>query len=373
LTAAILSCSLAFRGNFLGSKGFLSDMVQSINYVPLFMNILVVWEIASIVWEMASLKINRRKLAKGLGYGFFSLVALLVLLVLLAWVGGAINWNREPPYELSQHWGEQGTGPGQFNGPTGIAVTADEVFVADARNGRIQVLDKQGKFRRAFGDKKLGRPMNLAIVSGKLYVPDYFKDVIHAFALSGDYLRAIEAEDGLNSPGGLAVRADGTLLIADSYGQRILHLTPDGEVLANWGGAGSGAGEFSYPTDVAIAPDGGFYVADGYNDRVQQFGVDGKFIRKWGGPFGMNIFGPFKGWFTTATSIAIGPDGAVFVADFYNDRIQKFTAEGVFLTAFGTAVQGPGHSAMGLALDDDGTVWSVNFAGNRVEKWLPGN
>lgn len=308
------------------------------------------------------------KFAKWLGY---SAVAILVLLAVLAWAGGAINWNQEPPYELTQHWGEKGSGPGQFNDPTGIVVTADEVFVADASNSRIQVLDKQGNFLRAFGTERLGRPMNLAIADGKLYVPDYFEDVIYVFTLGGEFLRAIEADDGLNSPGGVAVRPDGSLLVADTYAQRIVHLAPDGKVLASWGGTGIDAGEFSYPTDVAIAPDGGFYVADGYNDRIQQFGSDGQFIRKWGGPFGMNIYGPFKGWFTTASSIAVGSDGAVYVADFYNDRIQKFTADGVFLTAFGTPAQGAGHSAMGVALDAAGRVWTANFAGNRVEMWRP--
>jgi DNA-binding beta-propeller fold protein YncE len=240
-----------------------------------------------------------------------------------------------------------------------------------ARNSRIQVQDKKGNFLRALGTEMLGRPMNLAIADGKLYVPDYFKDVVHVFALAGEYLRAIAAEDGLNSPGGVAVRPDGSLLVADTYGQRVVHLAPDGKVLASWSGTGIDSGEFSYPTDVAIAPDGGFYVADGYNDRVQQFGPDGEFIRKWGGPFAMNIFGPFKGWFTTVTSAAVGPDGAVYAADFYNDRIQKFTGKGSFLTAFGTPAKGPGQSEIAVDVDADGTVWTVNFAGNRVEMWRP--
>ncbi|MFE8069996.1 NHL repeat-containing protein [Marinobacteraceae bacterium S3BR75-40.1] len=308
------------------------------------------------------------KFGKWVGY---SAVAIPLVLAVLVWTGGAVNWNQEPPYELTQEWGEKGSGPAQFNAPTGIAVTADEVFVADARNSRIQVLDKRGRFLRAFGTDTLGRPMNLAIAGGKLYVPDYFKDVIHIFMLDGEYERAIEAEDAFNSPGGVAMRADGTLLVADTYGQRIVHLTHDGKVLESWRGTGIGAGKFSYPTDVAVARDGGFYVADGYNDRIQQFGPDGQFVRKWGGPFGLNIFGPFKGWFTTVTSVSVGPRGNIYVADFYNNRIQKFSAEGAFLTAFGTPTQRPGHSQIAVVVDNEGTVWTTNFSAQRVEQWRP--
>lgn len=309
------------------------------------------------------------KFGKWLGY---SVIALVAVLGILAWIGGAINWNQEPPYELVQSWGTKGDAPGQFNDPTGIAVTAGEVFVSDARNSRIQVFDKQGRFQRAFGQDRLGRPMNLAIANGKLYVPDYFKDAVFVFSLQGKHLRTIKAADGFDSPGGVAVRPDGTLLVADTYAKRVVHLNRRDKVLKNWAGTGVSAGSFSYPTDVANAPDGGFYVADGYNDRIQQFGPDGAFVRKWGGPFGMNIFGPFKGWFTTVNSVAVGPRGKVFAADFYNDRIQKFDAEGDYLTAFAPDnVGGPGHTETAVAVDADGTVFSANFKGNRVEKWRP--
>lgn len=310
------------------------------------------------------------KAAKYTGY---SLLILFALMAALAWAGGAVNWNQQPPYQLVQSWGTKGSGEGQFNDPTGIAVTADEVFVSDARNSRIQVFDKQGQFKRTFGQDRLGRPMNLAIAGGKLYVPDYFKDVVHVFTLAGKYQAAIKSEDGLNSPGGVAVRPDGTLLVADTYAMRVINIAPDGTLLQQWGTLGKGgiaAGQFSYPTDVTNAPDGGFYVADGYNDRIQQFAADGEFVRKWGGPFGLNIYGPFKGWFTTVSSVAVGPQGAVFAADFYNDRIQKFSAAGHYMTAFEPRINdGPGHTEIAVAVDSDGTVFSVNFKGNRIEKW----
>lgn len=284
---------------------------------------------------------------------------------------GAINWDQEPPYSQVNAWGEKGRNPGQFDDPTGIAVTDSEVFVSDARNSRIQVFDKEGRFKRAFGQNRLGRPMNLAISDETLYVPDYFKDVIHVFSLDGQYQQAIKTMNSFNSPGGVAVFSDGSLLVADTYGQRLVRVSPEGEVLRSWSEKGFWSGEFNYPTGVALNAEDGFYVADGYNDRVQQFGANGEYIRKWGGPFGFNIFGPFKGWFSTVTSIAIGPENNVFVADFYNNRIQKFTAEGDYLTSFGTPSKGSGQTEIAVAVDADGTVWSVNFEANQVEKWRP--
>lgn len=330
--------------------------------MPLRMNTSPAWACASIS-EMAMK--NRLLLTT---------LAVILLGAGTLYLGGAIQWSREAPYALQQSWGGLGSEPGQFNEPTGIAVSESEVFVSDARNARIQVFDKQGRFLHSFNEG-LQRPMNLDIHCDELFVADFFADAILVYGLDGRLRQTIRAQDGLKNPGGAAVRSDGSLLVADTYRHRIVHLNREGKVLRIWGNTdqiGSSNSEFSYPTDVAVTPNGGFYVADGYNDRVQQFDAKGQFVRKWGGPFGMNIFGPFKGWLATATSIAVAPDGKhVFVADFYNDRIQKFCDQGFYFTSFGSISDSSTHTAIAIDVDQDGNAWVANYADHRVEKWAP--
>lgn len=314
-----------------------------------------------------------------------SLVVLIVGIVILLAAGwlAFVPSAQEPGYEFVKAWGGKGDGPGKFNDPTGIAVADGEVFVADSRNGRIQVFDLDGNFQRQFGHPgdapgELGRPMNLTVHRGELYVPEYFNDRIQVFGLDGVSRRIVDARGaervGLNAPGGVAVADNGDLFVPDFYNHRVLRLTADGGFVRQWGTTGepgSGAGQFIYPTDAALGPDGTLYVADGYADRIQAFGADDKLLTKWGGPFAMNIFGPFHGWFAVTTSVVVGPNGNVFVADFYNDRVQKFAPNGTFVTDFGETGKGPGQfrHAMAVGVAQDGSVFVADFLNDRIQKW----
>ena len=77
----------------------------------------------------------------------------LILVGLLATVACAGSTTTpHPTYTLVVYFGEPVTGPGQFHEPMGIAVGADgELYVADTRNQRIQVLSSAGEFLRAWG------------------------------------------------------------------------------------------------------------------------------------------------------------------------------------------------------------------------------
>ena len=69
------------------------------------------------------------------------------------------------------------------------------------------------------------------------------------------------------------------------------------------------------------------------NDRIQKFTSSGEFITKWGSG------GSGDGEFSSPYGLSIGSAGYVYVADTDNDRIQKFTSSGEFITKWG--VDGP--------------------------------
>ena len=142
------------------------------------------------------------------------LLGSITFIVWFLWIPSA----QEPTYIFYEAWGEAGSNPGQFRDPTGIAVTADEVFVSDARNSRIQVFDHHGRFKhqitgRGLPAAELGRPMNLDIHRGELYAADYWNDCIQVYALDGTHRRNIGTNgsepEQFNSPGGVAVDVPG--------------------------------------------------------------------------------------------------------------------------------------------------------------------
>ncbi len=74
------------------------------------------------------------------------LVVIVVVAGLLA-AGAFVAWipsATEPGYRFELAWGETGSGPGELDGPIGIALLGNEVFVSDTGNHRIQVFDREG-------------------------------------------------------------------------------------------------------------------------------------------------------------------------------------------------------------------------------------
>jgi predicted membrane-bound mannosyltransferase/sugar lactone lactonase YvrE len=169
---------------------------------------------------------------------------------------------------------------------------------------------------------------------------------------------------------GIAVAADGTLYAADTTNHRIWHVTSQGAVLETWGEYGVEPGQFNEPWGVAVAPDGTVYVADTWNHRIQKFDAQGRYLTSWGtlaqvlvgDPAGYSLFFGPRG-------IAIGADGAVYVTDTGNKRVQVFDADGVFLREFGGSGTWAGQmdEPVGIALDESGVVYIADTWNRRIQ------
>jgi hypothetical protein len=70
--------------------------------------------------------------------------------------------------KIKRHWGQSGSGPGDFKEPRGIVVSSGgEVFVADSGNDRIQVFDANGLHLR---ECAISKPKVLAFANNLLWV-----------------------------------------------------------------------------------------------------------------------------------------------------------------------------------------------------------
>jgi hypothetical protein len=135
--------------------------------------------------------------------------------------------------------------------------------------------------------------------------------------------------------------------------------------LTQWGGAGSGNGTFNGATRVATDAAGNVYVSDYSNNLIQKFTASGAFLAQWGGP------GTGSGKFNGPYGVATDAAGNVYVADLNNNLIQKFTASGGFLAQWGGAGSGSGtfNSPNGVATDCRGSVYVADTGNNLIQKF----
>ncbi len=151
--------------------------------------------------------------------------------------------------------------------------------------------------------------------------------------------------------------------VSDEYQQRITVFDKDGNFLSRWGEPGSDEGQLKGPSGLAFDSNDDLYVVDSQNHRVQKFSKDGKFLGGWGQE------GGGEGEVNRPWGLCVDRDDNVYVADWKNGRVQKFTSDGKFLLQFGGAEAALGglKRPSGVAVDSDGDVYVTDWGSNLLQ------
>jgi len=240
---------------------------------------------------------------------------------------------------LEAVWGRRGRSPGRLNKPRAIAIDKDDLLYIVDFTPRIQVFTGDGKFVRGW--------QPLVSTNGR--------------------------------PSGLAFDNDGNLLVADTHYFRVLTYTPHGKLLADrtiGGTCGVGDGEFQFVTDAAQDSQGNYYVSQyGNFDRIQKFSPARKFLLSWGS------HGSEPAQFLRPQKLVVDRTGLVWVTDACNHRVQVFdTASGQakLVKTWGEPGTAPGQlrypydillDNAALAGQADGCVYLCEFGNHRVQKF----
>lgn len=177
-----------------------------------------------------------------------------------------------------------------------------------------------------------------------LYIGDgYYNSRIAVFSLSGEFIRDWGAKgygkNQFHNPHGLSFSNDGFLLVADRDNGRIQKYSLDGSYITEWHSP-----ELGYPWDIAVSDDGSIFSIDGGDQDknnskggIIKLNPKGEIICRFGS------FGTKPGELNWGHSIAVSNDGKeVYVADFKNSRLQKFSATSQEMNDYEVVLNWPG-------------------------------
>lgn len=248
-------------------------------------------------------------------------------------------------------------------------IAAPTVSVFDGATGRLL---------HTWGAKRFIMPHGLTVdQAGNLWLTDVGLHQVFKCSPEGQVLLTL-GEGGVpgddathfNLPTDVAVLADGSFYVSDGYrNTRVMKCSASGRFEFEWGTKGRGPGEFNLPHGITVDAQGRIIVCDRENERLQVFDAKGSFLHEWKGP---QLGKPY--------GIATGPDGHLFVIDGGSPSLKRelrgkaveLDLSGQVLDTFGSYGKEDGQFQLGhdIAVGPDGAVYVAEGTGARVQKFV---
>jgi sugar lactone lactonase YvrE len=305
-----------------------------------------------------------------------------------------------------------GSAANQLYNPKGVFVDASGyIYVADQLNQRIQKFPAGSTSATngvtVAGGNGYGSAANqfkypngvFADGSGNIYVVDEVNQRIQKFpagSTSATNGVTVAGGNGLGSaanqfnyPSGVFVDGSGNIYVADNGNNRIQKFpsgstsATNGVTVAGGNGAGSSANQLNYPygtsylSGIYMDGNGNIYTADYNNNRVQKFPAGSTSATNGVTIAGGNGSGNAANQFAGPSGVFVDGSGNIYVADYYNSRVQKFPAGSTSATNGVTVAGGNGagsavnqlYNPTDVFVDGSGNIYVADIVNERIQKW----
>jgi len=279
-----------------------------------------------------------------------SLVSLVSLASLVSQRMGDDTLDRDARIKLSIGTKQPGDADGQFYNPNGLTFDHHRglLFVSEYNNNRLQVLscDSNDAYSLVskFGEQgsqpgQFQHPYGIAIDHDhdRILIVDNGNHRVQSWSLSEQSFVSCIGHRGSGDlefyyPQGIAIdKHHHRIIVADSENNRLVFLSSiDLSLLFEIGKKGSRPGELHYPMSIAIDDDRHrIVVCDTLNNRVQVLSsIDGSFLFEFGS------LGDQPGQLKYPRGMCIDNQGRIIVAEYFNHRLQSFTHDGHHISSF---------------------------------------
>src|SRR5712691_8602805 len=176
----------------------------------------------------------------------------------------------------------------------------------------------------------------------------------------------------LNLPSGIAILHNGNMVVTDGYGNsRVILFDKSGKFIKQAGkdaggptDKGAGPGEWNLPHKLAVDADENLYIIDREGHRLEVFDKNLNYIRE--------IRNDWNPWDVNISRK--GTDGIGWIADHKDERVLKVQLkDGKILAMWGWQGWGPGEFdwVHGIVVDSKGAVYAADTYGQRIQKFVP--
>lgn len=281
-------------------------------------------------------------------------------------------------------------GPTNQPGISGLAISKDDLIYVFNRGPKpVMVFNTAGQMVMAGADQEInGKAINPSWQhsgavdwEGNVYIIE--RDAHRIVKLSpkmdrflmqiGTTMEKGNGPNHLDLPSGIAVLKSGNIVVTDGYGNnRVILFSKDGKFIKQVGKGsggpgdkGTGVGEWTLPHKLAVDAQENLYIIDRENKRLQVYDKDLNYLREIKN----------EKWYPWDIGISRkGDDGFAYIADHEGERVHKMQlSDGKLVATWGSQGLGPGQFdwVHGIVVDSLGAVYAADTYGQRLQKFVP--